>query len=69
MARLILFGSILALIVGGALTLYYLWWTDYYFPDRYEDALVLSTLGQLLVIVGVLGAIGSGVVLWLRRRA
>jgi hypothetical protein len=37
--------SVLSLIVGGALTLYYFWWADYYFPARYEVALVPSALG------------------------
>jgi len=67
MARLIRFGSILTLVAGVALHLYFdAWYGQYYYPGTFEEAIVLVTLQPLLVIGGLVGAIGAEIVL---RRA
>ena len=69
MVRLTLLGSILLAITGGVLHVYFnVWYAAYYYPDRYEDAIVLSTLAPLLVVGGLAGATGAGIVLWRARR-
>ena len=68
MARITQIAVALAVLVAGAIHIYFnVWYEAYYYPGAYETGFAATGIAFLLGGLGLLASLGATIVLWRRR--